>query len=401
MVSCLFVLLIACSIAYAAFGNANTLSTKLSSAKTYKQYATLDFPGQTPTVKVATKAKASPTSRPVAEPTGSPIAVPTVSPTAKAKASPTARPVAEPTDSPIAVPTDAPIAEPTVSPTPKAKASPTARPVGEPTANPIVDPTIAPTFLPSEQPIAQPTANPIVDPTIAPTFLPSEQPIAVPTYAPTFKPSELPTNYPVAVPTLAPTRRQISCKVIMIIIRVAIWWYRHNPHGCNSVLKAAIVAAIKGLAIGDIQDPLVTEAILAVENGHLRVSVQDDAPEAISVEYTISVDADSGLTYDDISTQLVTSVESEQFTAYLNQYAVEQNVTQFASASTLSVETTDVTVSTDFSSSRAGGDALGSDAIVGIAIGFCALLFLSAYLGRLYVARRAARSSSSELAGKR
>eukprot|EP01032_Pedospumella_encystans_P033855 gene33855-38260_t len=220
------------------------------------------------------------------------------------------------------------------------------------------------------------------------------KPFDVPTHVPTFKPSELPTNYPVALPTVAPTKRQISCKVIMIIIRVAIWWYRHNPHGCNSVLKAAIVAALRGIAIGDIQDPLVTEAILAVENGNLRVSVQDDAPEAISVEYTISVDADSGLTYDDISTQLVTSVESEQFTSYLNQYAVAQNVTQFASASTLSIETTDVTVSTDLSSSRAGGDALGSDAIVGIAIGFCALLFLSAYLGRLYVARRAASRSS-------
>lgn len=184
--------------------------------------------------------------------------------------------------------------------------------------------------------------------------------------------------------------------MVQIIIGVTIWWYEHNPHGCNSVLKAAIVAAIHGIAIGDVQEPEVYAAMLPTDDGNLRVAVREDAPEGITVEYTISVDADTGLTYDDISTQLVTSVENNYFTEMLQHYAIQQNVTEFVSASTLSVETTEVAMTSPDSSSRNSGDALGGDAIMGLAIGFGALLLLVAYLGRLYVLRRAARASNLE-----
>ncbi len=166
------------------------------------------------------------------------------------------------------------------------------------------------------------------------------------------------------------------------------------------MLKAAIVAAIHGIAIGDIQEPEVYEALLGTDDGNLRVAVREETPDAISVEYTISVDADSGLTYDDISTQLVDSVESNHFSEMLQQYAIAQNVTEFASASTLSIETTELATTGPDSSSRGGGEALGGDVIIGIAIGFCALLLMAAYLARLYVLRRAARASTLETSGK-
>jgi len=473
MISWLFVLLVACSIACVAFGNANTLQTKLSNVKTHKQFSTSSL--DTPTAKPTAKAKASPTAKPVAEPTDSPISVPTDAPTSDPTVGPTAKAEASPTAMPIAEPTANPVVDPTTAPT----FVPTEQPVAEPTANPIVDPTTAPTFAPTKQPIVEPTLYPIVDPTTAPTFVPTEQPIAEPTEYPIANPTFHPTEKPIAVPTYAPTnppipaptrvptgkpivtptakpvtraptakrpsarptrkptmrpsrkptmrpsrrptrkptakpkaptrkptrkptmrpttksQRRPICRVSQQFYGVTIDGYEQDPEGCNSVIKATIAAAVKGITTDNVVDPEVYE-LSTDDDGNLRVSALENVPQGITLEYTIAVDPDSPMTYDEVATQLAESVDSHQFNDMLHQFALELNVTQLTTATSQSVETSEA--ATGDSSSRGSGDALKDDAIVGIAVGLCAALLLAAYFARQYVLRRtASRSNSVEM----
>eukprot|EP00598_Pedospumella_elongata_P015587 CAMPEP_0185013132 /NCGR_PEP_ID=MMETSP1098-20130426/98647_1 /TAXON_ID=89044 /ORGANISM="Spumella elongata, Strain CCAP 955/1" /LENGTH=1185 /DNA_ID=CAMNT_0027542197 /DNA_START=6 /DNA_END=3563 /DNA_ORIENTATION=+ len=392
-------------------------------------------PTEKPTVMTTEKPSCAPTRVPTSKPTLKPTCKPSEAPTRAPTSKPSVKPSNKPSVAPTRVPTGKPILSPTAkpstrAPTVKATVKPSLKPSLKPTIKPTLKPSLKPTSRPSLRPTRKPTVKPTTKagatskpthkpsmrPSRAPTRAPStavkapSRPPSKPTHKPSMRPSRAPTRAPstaakapsrppTRVPTRLPTQknhRQINCKVVQIIIGVTIWWYRHNPHGCNDVLKAAIVAAIHGIAIGDIQEPEVYEALLATDDGNLRVAVREDAPEGISVEYTITVDADSGLTYDDISTQLVDSVESNHFNEMLQQYAVAQNVTEFASASTLSIETTELATTAPDSSSRSSGDALGGDAIIGIAIGLCALLLMAAYLARLYVLRRAASASTLE-----
>jgi len=362
-------------------------------------------PSSKPTVKPSSKPSVVPTRKPTSKPSVKPSIKPSVAPTRVPTSKPTVKPSSKPSVPPTRVPTGKPVVSPTAkpvtrAPTVKATAKPSLKPSLKPTFKPSLKPSLKPTFRPTLKPTLKPSAKPTnkAGATSKPTHKPSMRPSRAPTRAPSTA-AKAPSRPPTRVPTRLPTQknhRQINCKVVQIIIGVTIWWYRHNPHGCNDVLKAAIVAAIHGIAIGDIQEPEVYEALLATDDGNLRVALREDAPEGISVEYTISVDADSGLTYDDISSQLVDSVESNHFNEMLQQYAVAQNVTEFASASTLSIETTELATTAPDSSSRGSDDALGGDAIIGIAIGLCALLLMAAYLARLYVLRRAASASTLE-----
>jgi len=171
-----------------------------------------------------------------------------------------------------------------------------------------------------------------------------------------------------------------------------MYGYEQDPEGCNNVILATIVASIKGINTDNILDPEVYEQ--ATDDGNLRVSALESAPQGVTLEYTIAVDPDSLLNYDEVSTQLVESVESHQFNDMLHQYALELNVTQLASATSQSVETSEASSGSD-SSARGSSYTLKDDAIVGIAIGLCAALLLAAYFARLYVLRRAASSSTA------
>eukprot|EP01032_Pedospumella_encystans_P016928 gene16928-19293_t len=371
-------------IACVTLGNANTHQTKLSNAKTFKQYSTASLPGLTPTVKPTAKAKASPTAKPVAEPTDSPVSVPTDAPTAD----PTviANPTIHPTEKPISVPTYAPTNQPIPAPT----RVPTGKPITTPTAKPV---TRAPT---AKRPSAKPTRKPSMRPSRKPTMRPSRRP----TRKPTAKP-KAPTRKPTRKPTMRPTtksQRRPVCRVSQQFYGVTIDGYEQDPEGCNSVIKATIAAAVKGITTDNIVDPEVYE-LSTDDDGNLRVSALESVPQGVTVEYTIAVDPDSPMTYDEVATQLVESVDSHQFNDMLHQFALELNVTQLATATSQSVETSEA--ATGDSSSRGSSDALNDDAIVGIAVGLCAALLLAAYFARQYVLRRtASRSSSVEMTAK-
>jgi len=174
---------------------------------------------------------------------------------------------------------------------------------------------------------------------------------------------------------------------------VTIYGYQQNPEGYNSVILATIVASIKGISVDNIVDPEVYD--LNNDDDNLRLSATQPAPPGFTVEYTIAVDPDSTMTYDEVATQIVESVDSNQFNTMMHQYAHEQNITQLEFASSPSVETED---DSQISSPRGSGDALKEDSIVGIAVGLCAALLLAAYFARQYVLRRtASRSNSVEM----
>jgi len=170
-----------------------------------------------------------------------------------------------------------------------------------------------------------------------------------------------------------------------------MYGYQQNPDGCNSVILATIVASVQGINSGNIVDP---EAFRYPRDQPTdeRVSALESAPQGVTLEYTIAVDPDSPLTYEEVALQLTESINSHHFTDLMHQIAREQNVTQMMVATSPSVETLDDSAMD--TSARGSSDALKDDAVVGIAIGLCAALLLAAYLGRLYVFRRAARSSS-------
>eukprot|EP01032_Pedospumella_encystans_P016931 gene16929-19296_t len=175
-----------------------------------------------------------------------------------------------------------------------------------------------------------------------------------------------------------------------------MYGYEQDPEGCNSVIKATIAAAVKGITTDNIVDPEVYE-LSTDDDGNLRVSALESVPQGISLEYTIAVDPDSPMTYDEVATQLAESVDSNQFNDMLHQFALQQNVTQLTTATSQSVETSEAAAGSG-SSPRGSSDALKDDAIVGIAVGLCAVLLLAAYFARQYVLRRtASRSNSVEM----
>ena len=177
-----------------------------------------------------------------------------------------------------------------------------------------------------------------------------------------------------------------------------MYGYEQDPEGCNSVIKATIVAAVKGITTDNIVDPEVYE-LSTDDDGNLRVSALENVPQGITLEYTIAVDPDSPMTYDEVATQLAESVDSHKFNDMLHQFALELNVTQLATATSQSVETSEAATGSG-SSPRGSSDALKDDAIVGIAVGLCAVLLLAAYFARLYVFRsKANRSNSVEMTG--
>lgn len=196
--------------------------------------------------------------------------------------------------------------------------------------------------------------------------------------------------------------RFILAILCQIIIGITIWYYEHHNHGCDAVLKSAIVASVPGISEEDIIDLQVSEAsrrrmLLAGSNNLRAGAKQTTDDEGITLEYTIRVPAQAGLTYEDLSAQLVESVESNRFTERIQQYAAEQDVPELQSASTSSVETTDATGADADSSSSGGSSALSSGAVAGVAVGVCAVLVLLAFVGRYMHNRRSASEQQSHL----
>eukprot|EP01032_Pedospumella_encystans_P015812 gene15811-18063_t len=240
---------------------------------------------------------------------------------------------------PVAAPTRVPTNKPIPAPT----RVPTGKPIVTPTAKPV---TRAPT---AKRPSAKPTRKP----SMRPSFKPSRRPTRRPTQKPSMTPKS-PTRKPSFKPTLHPTtwwQRHPICRISQQFYGVTIFGYQQNPEGYNSVILATIVASIKGINVDNIVDPEVYD--LNNDDDNLRLSATQPAPQGFTVEYTIAVDPDSPMTYDEVATQIVESVDSNQFNTMMHQYAHEQNITQLEFASSPSVETED---DSQISSPRGSGD---------------------------------------------
>jgi len=145
----------------------------------------------------------------------------------------------------------------------------------------------------------------------------------------------------------------------------------------NDVFKATIVACTKGITTQHITDLTVApvtarRSLLSSVTTHLRAGAKDTLADAVNLQYTIAVPTTNGLTYAQLSQRITDSVESDTFTGLLKLYATMQNVPELSSASSSSVQTRDLSLA----STDDEGSSLSTGAIIGIAVGGCAVLVL-------------------------
>lgn len=114
--------------------------------------------------------------------------------------------------------------------------------------------------------------------------------------------------------------------------------------------------------------------------------------DSLTLQYTIEVLASSGVTYNQLSSQLASSVQSNQFSSLLQQHAAQQNVPELTSATSSRVDTEDTTPASS-SNSNSKGAVLTVPAIVGIAIGGCAVLAVVIFLIAKFCFRRTLEQS--------
>ena len=97
----------------------------------------------------------------------------------------------------------------------------------------------------------------------------------------------------------------------------------------------------------------------------------------IVIRYRIEVPGSSGVTYNQLSAQLTSSVQNDVFTSLLQQHAAEQNVPELSSATSGRVDTAEITPNSEESSKST---IMTVPVIVGIAIGGCAAFAVVIYL---------------------
>ena len=111
--------------------------------------------------------------------------------------------------------------------------------------------------------------------------------------------------------------------------------------------------------------------------------------DSLTLQYTIEVLASSGVTYNQLSSQLASSVQSNQFSTLLQQHAAQQSVPELSSATSSRVDTEDTTPVDTSNNNNAKSSVLTVPAIVGIVIGGCAVLAVIIFLIARFCSRRA------------
>lgn len=156
--------------------------------------------------------------------------------------------------------------------------------------------------------------------------------------------------------------------------------YVSNHVAFERVFTATIAAsvgvatdAVKNLVVSD---PTAFVSSIAVSvSSNLRAGAKEIRADAVGLKYTIEVPSSSGVTYDQLVTQLTNSVQNGQFSTQLQQNAATQNVPELSSATTSSIDTQDTTPAAQPSSDDPA--ALSAGAIAGISTGgFAALVIL-------------------------
>mgnify|MGYP006192105163 CR=1 FL=1 len=136
----------------------------------------------------------------------------------------------------------------------------------------------------------------------------------------------------------------------------------------------------------------ISSAQLAVDSTtpNLRASAAKATTAAsITLRYTIEVPVSSGMTYNQLSSVLAGSVQSNQFSTLLQQHAAQQSVPELSSATSSRVDTEDTTPVDTSNNNNAKSSVLTVPAIVGIVIGGCAVLAVIIFLIARFCSRRA------------
>jgi len=160
----------------------------------------------------------------------------------------------------------------------------------------------------------------------------------------------------------------------------------------DSVFIATIAGAvgtpidsIKNLVVSDAASRRRTSATASTDfavAAHLRMTHGARhivLADAVGMQYTVEVPASSGVTYDQMSSTLATSVTSGQFTSLLEETATAQDVPALTTASSSSVQTQDTTPS-DLNTGSGDDTTISVGAVVGIAVGGFAALVIGACL---------------------
>lgn len=148
--------------------------------------------------------------------------------------------------------------------------------------------------------------------------------------------------------------------------------YLADQANCNNALKATIVSAVQyGISADYIQNMQVT----AAATSNLRAGAKR-LTATLGLSYTVQIPDDWGVSYTQLSSNLVSSVSSGAFTSSLQQNAQIYAAPELNTASSTTVSTTDYSTTSNSSSSKS---AFSAGVIVGIVIGCFAALVLCCF----------------------
>jgi len=188
----------------------------------------------------------------------------------------------------------------------------------------------------------------------------------------------------------------------------------------NGVFTCAIVASIDNIAESHVNITQVSPGqaqrylqVVAVppkgektsstaprSSANLRVKNHDVSSASVYVVYTITVPASSGVTYEQMSSDLASSVRSGVFTTSLKECAVSLNLTVLTNASSTVAEiqntTPPVAPVSIGSNSKSSSESMSYPVIGGIAFGGFAALAIVAYLGMRFCVKPTAIAELNE-----
>lgn len=384
-------------------------------------------PSIAPSPKPSVQPSISPSAAPVIPPSVRPTSAPTVKPTPLPSLAPSPRPTAEPSMRPTRTPTQLPTTKPTLSPTAKPTISPTTTITAKPTVSPTTKPTIRPTGTPTIRPTSSPTVRPTIVPSTRPSTRPTKYPTALPTRVPSRVPTVLATDAPSLTPTLAPVvppsaapthapvifdAEQVDPPVSHAKLQFNFWGvivsqmvqgvsyldYVNNRFDFENVLKMSIADSMEGITTNDIYNLVVTAGVTtavavrdsqSVAHSHavadfvarnLRSNPRPLATgDTINLAYTVQV-MFNGLTYIDLSTQLINAVEGGAFNDHLHTHAVAQEVPVLVTAFSSAVTTEQVsTVDTNSDGGNSDGKSSTLPIIIGAVVGGVCLVLAAIF----------------------
>jgi len=212
-----------------------------------------------------------------------------------------------------------------------------------------IAPTASPTRTPTA-PTAMPTPNPSAEPTVEPTVIPT----AMPTPNPSVEPTVEPTMIPTAAPT---TLLEISSTHDMDGISESE--YEANQAAVNETIVESIADTVDGVEEEDIT------SISPKASSRLRRSLASGDSLSLDIQFRL---LGSGLSFADVSDNLVEAVESGNLTATIQQKAADKGVSVLSNVTVTGVTTTDVTPTDGDEGGDSGDDGLSDGVLAAIIV---------------------------------